>query len=149
MQTMTESAKGPGSAHSLSQLVGSVYAAAARADRSRMREFLIRPLGALALVAVANGIFASIRFGRSWSDPQVALDSAERIQPGDIAQLVERLQLLGNDAIDGLSTIVTGSPEIAGSAAATLLVALLLQRRNARVAARNVSQLDPDLDPSE
>ncbi len=132
---------------SLPQLVGQVYATAPAPERSRLLEFLMRPLGVLALVAVADGIFARIRFGSGWPDPHVALEDANRVQAGDIAQLVDRVQLVSSDAIDGLTAIVAGSPVIASSAAAAILVAMLVQRQHARRSARQLAQADPELDP--
>ena len=76
---------------SVGQLVAEVYASSPAPLRSRLLAFLLRPLGVLALVAIADGIFAKIRFRSGWPDPQVALEDANRVQPGDIAALVERV----------------------------------------------------------
>ncbi len=132
---------------SLPQLVGQVYAAAPPPVRSRLLEFLMRPLGVLPLVAIADGIFAKIRFGSGWPDPHVALEDANRVQPADIVQLVDRVQQVSSDAMDGLASIVAGSPVISTSAAAAILVALLVQRQLARRTALQLAQPDPDLDP--
>lgn len=132
---------------SLPQLVGQVYATAPAPERRRLLEFLMRPLGVLALIAVADGIFARIRFGSGWPDPHVALEDANLVQAGDIAQLVDRVQMVSIDAIDGLTAIVASSPMIASSAAAAILVAMLAQRQHARHLAQQQARLDPDLDP--
>lgn len=137
----------PASDVSLPQLVGQVYATAPAPERSRLLEFLMRPLGVLALVAVADGIFAKILFRSGWPDPHVALEDANQIQAGDIAQLVDRVQQVSADAIDGLAAIVAGSPIISSSAAAAILVALLVQQQLARRVARQMARSDPDLDP--
>ncbi|MCB2041369.1 MAG: hypothetical protein KDH48_11585 [Rhodoferax sp.] len=132
---------------SVGQLVAEVYASSPAPLRSRLLSFLLRPLGVLALVAIADGIFAKIRFRSGWPDPQVALEDANRVQPGDIAALVERVQQVSTDAVDGLATIVAGSPLIASSAAAAVLVAMLVQRANARRLADAGRPHDPDLEP--
>lgn len=132
---------------SVPQLVGQLYATSSPPDRSRLLEFLMRRLGILALVPIADGIFSTIRFRSGWPDPHVALEDANRVQAGDIVQLVDRVQHVGFDAIDGLAVIVASSPVIASSATAALLVALLLQGQQARRAARQLAQPDPDLDP--
>lgn len=137
----------PSSQMSLPQLVGEVYATASPPERSRLLEFLMRPLGLLALVPVAGGIFSSIRFRSGWPDPHVALEDTNRVQAGDIVQLVDRVQQVSSDAIDGLAAIVATCPVIAGSAAAALLLALLVQGQLARLTARQLAQPDPDLDP--
>lgn len=131
---------------SLPQLVGQVYAAAPPPERSRLLEFLMRPLGVLPLVVIADGIFAKIRFGTG-SDLHVTLEDANLVQPADIVQLVDRVQQVSSDAMDGLATIVASSPVISTSAAAAMLVALLVQHQLARRTARQLAQPDPDLDP--
>lgn len=137
----------PISEMSLPQLVGQVYATASPPVRGRLLEFLMRPLGVLALVPIADGIFSSIRFRKGWPDPHVAMEDANRVRAGDIVQLVDRVQQVSSDAIDGLAAIVTGSPMITSSAAAALLVALLVHGDHARRTARQWTQPDPDLDP--
>jgi hypothetical protein len=132
---------------SVGQLVGEVYASSPAPERSRLLEFLLRPLGVLALVTIADGIFAKIRFRSGWPDPHVALEDANRVQPGDIAALVDRVQQVSTDAVDGLASIVAGSPVIASSAAAAMLVALLVQRERTRRATEATTPHDPDFEP--
>ena len=76
----------------VSQLVGEVYAAAPAPDRSRLLAYLFKPLGVLALVTIADGIFAKIRFGGGWPDLHVRMDDVNRVQPGDVTALVDRVQ---------------------------------------------------------
>lgn len=71
---------------SIAQLVGQVYEFAPPAERSRLLEHLLKPLGVLSLVAVANG----------------------------------------------LADMLAASPVMTGSAAAALLITLLLQRARTR-----------------
>lgn len=132
---------------SVGQLVAEVYASSPAHERSRLLAFLLRPLGVLALVTIADGIFAKIRFRSGWPDPHVALDDANRVQPGDIAALVERVQQVSTDAVDGLAAIVAGSPVIASSAAAAVLVAMLVQHASARRVADAEAPHDPDFEP--
>lgn len=127
----------------VAQLVGQVYEAAPPAERSRLLEFLLRPLGVLSLVAIANGIFANIRFRSGWPEVQVQLDDAMRVQAGDISALVDRVQMVSTDAIDGLVSIVSASPACAGSAAAALLVAMLVQRARTRRTEDDDAELGP------
>jgi len=61
----------------------------------------------------------------------VPLDDVNRVQARDITALVDRVQMVSTDAIDGLAGIVSASPVLAGSAAAALLVALLVQKAGA------------------
>jgi len=124
---------GTASEAAIAQLVGQVYELAPPAERRRLLEHLIRPLGVLSLVAVANGIFASIRFRSGWPDLHVRMEDARNVQARDVIALVNYVQQVSVQAVDGLAHLLVGSPVMTGSAAATLLVTLLMQRsRNRR-----------------
>lgn len=125
---------------SVPQLVGQVYEAAPAVDRSRMLELLLRPLGVLALVSVADGIFAKIRFRGAWPELNVRLEDAQNVQASDVITLVDYVQQVSVHAVDGLAQVLAGSPLIATSAAAGLLVTLLLQRARSR----RSDDLEPD-----
>ena len=116
----------------LTQLVGRVYTAAPLSLRSRLLEQLMRPLGVLSLVAIADGLFAKIRFRSGWPDVQVALEDAQRVQASDVAALVDHVQQVSIEALDGVAQLLMASPLITSSAAATVLVALLLKRARSR-----------------
>lgn len=110
------------------ELVAEVYETALPADRGHMLEQLLRPLGVLSLVAVADGIFAKIRFRGGWQELHVRMEDIHNVQPGDIVALVDHAQQVSIEAVDGLARLVLGSPGLSGSAAAMVLVGLLLQR---------------------
>ena len=127
---------------SIPELVGEVYEAAPLAERKRLIGYLMRPLGVLSLVAVANGIFAKARFRSTWPDMQLRLEDVGNVQPSDVVALVDRVQQVSIEAIDGLAQLLTASPLLAGSAAAIILVTVLMQRsRNRR--AEDTPQPDP------
>ena len=119
----------------LTQLVAQVYEAAPLALRGRLLEQLLRPLGVLSLVAVANGMFAKIRFRSGWPEVQVRLEDAQAVQPGDVVALVDHVQQVSMDALHGVARMVSASPVLAGSAAAAVLVSVLLKRARQRRAA--------------
>lgn len=110
------------------ELVAEVYETALPVDRGHMLEQLLRPLGVLSLVAVAGGVFAKIRFRSGWQDMHVRMEDLPGVQSTDIIALVDHAQQVSIEAVDGLARLVLGSPALSGSAAAMLLVALLLQR---------------------
>jgi hypothetical protein len=117
----------------IAQLVGEVYAAAPPAERGRLLAHLIKPLGILSLMAVANGIFASIRFRSGWADVNVPLEDLQNVQVGDVVTLTTRVQQVSLQALDGLTQVLSNSPALMGSAAAAVLLTVLLQRaRNRR-----------------
>jgi hypothetical protein len=126
----------------IAQLVAEVYESAPPAERSRLLEHLLRPLGVLSLVAVANGIFASIRFRSGWPDIHVRPEDAQNVQPSDVVSLVNHVQQVSFHAVDGLANMLAASPVLTGSAAAVVLMTVLLQRAQTRRAG------DPKLDDS-
>ncbi len=118
---------------SIAQLVGQVYEAAPPAERSRLVEYLLRPLGVLSLVSVANGIFANIRFRSGWPELHVRTEDVRHVRTGDVIALVNHVQQVSLHAVDGLAGMLAASPGMTSSAAAALLVTLLMQRaRNRR-----------------
>ena len=123
----------------IAQLVGQVYAIAPTTLRRRLLEHLLKPLGVLSLVAIANGIFATIRFRSGTADLQVRVEDAQNVQPGDVITLVSHVQQVSIHAVDGLADMLGTSTVMTGSAAAVLLVTLLLQRsRNRRAEDRRI-----------
>ncbi len=116
----------------IAQLVGQVYEFAPPAERSRLLEHLLRPLGVLSLVAVANGIFAKIRFQGGWPDIHVRPEDAQNVQIGDVITLVNHVQQVSFHAVDGLANMLAASPVMMGSAAAALLMSVLVQRAQTR-----------------
>jgi NTP pyrophosphatase (non-canonical NTP hydrolase) len=114
------------------QLVGEVFEAAPAVERGRLLEQLLRPLGVLSLFAVADGVFAAIRFRGGWQDFRVRLEDVQSVRSRDVISLVEYVQQVSVEVVDGLARTLTASPMLAGSAAAVLLVAVLLQRDSLR-----------------
>jgi len=116
----------------IARLVGQVYECASPAERSRLLEHLLRPLGVLSLFAIANGIFAKIRLHSGWQEVHVRLDDVRAVQAGDVMALVDHVQQVSVECVDGLAQLLAASPAAASSAAAALLIAMLLQRARKR-----------------
>jgi hypothetical protein len=119
---------------SIAQLVGQVYESAPPAERSRLLEHLLRPLGVLSLVAVANGIFAKIRFRSGWPELHVRTEDAQNVRASDVITLVNHVQQVSFQAIEGLVNMLASSSAMTGSAAVVLLMTVLLQRARTRQA---------------
>jgi len=117
---------------SLPQLVGEVYESAPAAERSRLLEHLMRPLGVLSMAVVANGIFSKLRFLGGWPDLHIRLEDAEAIRAEDVVALVDFVQQASSDVMYGLVQVVSESPVLSATAGATLLIATLLKRSRAR-----------------
>ena len=118
----------------LAQLVGKVYETAPVTLQSSLLEHLMRPLGVLALVSIANGIFAKIRLRSSWPDMRVQMVDAQNVQASDVIALVDRVQQVSVEALDGVAQMLVASPMMASSAVTAVLVAVLINRARTRVA---------------
>ncbi len=127
---------------SIAELVGQVYESAPATEKSRLLEHLLRPMGVLALVGVAGGIFAKIRFQGGWPDLHIRLEDAQRVQASDVVTLVDYVGQMSAQAVDGLAQLLPMTPLMASSAAAVLLVTLLMQR------ARHRRADDPRVEPN-
>ena len=114
------------------ELVAEVYESAPPAERGHLLEQLLRPLGALSLVAIADGIFAKIRFRSGWQDINVRLEDIQGVRPAHVIALVDHAQQVSVEAVDGLAQMLTSSTILSGSAAAVLLATLLLRRAASR-----------------
>lgn len=116
----------------LPQLVADVYESAPAVERSRLLEHLMRPLGVLSLAVVANGIFAKLRFLSGWPDLRISPEDAKAIRAEDVFALVEYVQQASWDVMQGLVKVLSDSPALSATAAATVLVSLLLQQARRR-----------------
>jgi hypothetical protein len=125
----------PPEAFSVAHLVGQVYEDAPPPERSHLLEQLLRPLGVLSLVAVADGIFAAVRFRSvrsGWNDIQVRAEDIQNVSAREVIELVNHVQQVSAEAVDGLAQIISTSPVLAGSAAAVVLAALLVKRARSK-----------------
>lgn len=116
----------------IADLLGEVYESAPPAERSRLLAHLLRPLSLLSLAAVADGIFADIRLRGGWPDLQVRLEDAQRVHVSDVIALADYVQQVSIESIQTLTRMLTVSPMVTGSAAAALLMTVLVQRAQAR-----------------
>jgi hypothetical protein len=116
----------------LSELVGSVYATAPPVEKTRLVAHLMKPLGILSLVAVANGVFASIRFRGASNQSPMGIDDVQNVQASDVIALASYAQQVSMEAVNGLAQILATSPAMMSSAAALLLVQILMQQSRKR-----------------
>ena len=113
------------------QLVAQLYCDASPPEKSRLLELLVRPLGLLALFALADGVFARIWLRNGQDRFQARVEDALAVSGNDIATLVSYVQQSSVEVLDGLLQIINASPALAGSAAA-MVVMLVLQRKAGR-----------------
>ena len=114
------------------ELVAHVYEIAPPDDRGHILEQLLRPLGVLSLFGIAGGVFANIRFRSGWQDIQVRMDDLHNVHTPQLVSLVEHAQQVSVEAVDGLAQVLSASPVLSGSAAAAMLVTILMKRARAR-----------------
>jgi len=107
----------------LAKLVGKVYQSAAPDDRGFLIRLLIQPLGLLSLLAVANGVFAKLRLQGGLSGLQTRLDD---VQVDDVVELASFAQQVSAQAMHSLAQWLSSSPALVSSAAAAILVKILL-----------------------
>lgn len=118
----------------LSELLGSVYATAPPVEKTRLVAHLMKPLGILSLVAVADGVFASIRFRGASNQLPMSIDDVQNVQASDVIALASYAQQVSMEAVNGVAQILATSPAMMSSAAALLLVQILMhQSRKRRV----------------
>jgi len=117
---------------SVPSLIGQVYESAPPSLRARMLEQLMRPLGILSLMAVANGVFANIRLRNPSIDPQVAIEDTSGVQPNDVVKLAGWVQQVSVEAFDSLAKLLSTSPVLTRSTAAVVLLSLLVQHARRR-----------------
>lgn len=99
--------------------------------RAQLIETLMRPMGALGLVAVANGVFAAVRQRHGWDRLQVTLDDAARISADQVLELSAYLQQTAPEVFRSVGELVSSQPAVAGGLSAILLLHALrtLRRR--------------------
>ena len=116
----------------VAELVGQVYQEAPAVVRSRLIEHLLKPLGILSLVAVANGVFAKISLGSGWSHLKIRPEDAQRVSVSDVVALAHHVQQVSVQAVEGLAQIVARSPALAGSTATVMLLTMLARQSRER-----------------
>lgn len=114
------------------ELVGKIYDAASTTERCRMLEHLMKPLGALALVGVCNGLFAKIWFRSGWQDLHIRPEDAQTVREIHVISLVDFVQQASAQTIERLASLLTSSPVMVYSAATAMLVTLLVRRIQTR-----------------
>jgi hypothetical protein len=112
---------------SVAELIGDVYRAAPAAERGRLLEQLLQPLGLLSLVAVADGVFARLRLGAGWPELRVRPEDTHCYGVHEVVALAEHVLQVSAQVAGRLVQIIAASPALAGSAAALMLTAWALR----------------------
>jgi hypothetical protein len=98
---------------------------------------LLRPVGPLALVAVATGAFASLLPHGRWSGAHAQLDDVLRIRAEQVLDLTRYVQQKSPEMLLRLPEIIASSPVALGTLSGVLLLAALRTRHRERSATRD------------
>jgi hypothetical protein len=105
--------------------VAGVFREAPAGFRAQLIETLMRPMGALGLVAVANGVFAAVRQRHGWERLHVTMDDAARITADQVLELSAYLQQAAPEVFRQVGELIASQPAIASGLSAVLLMQLL------------------------
>lgn len=116
----------------LAPLVADLFAKAAPSQRVRLLNGLLRPVGPLALVAVAAGAFANLLPTTRWHVATVSLDDAMRLTAGQVLELARYVEQKRPEAFMQLPELLADSPLwVSSLGGALLLLGLRAWRRRA------------------
>lgn len=107
--------------------VAGVFREAPARFRAELVECLMRPMGALGLVAVAGGVFAGVRQRHGWSRLSVTLEDVARISADQVLELAAYLQQAAPEVFTSVGELVSAQPAVAGGLSAVLLLHVLKQ----------------------
>ncbi|MEK8031100.1 hypothetical protein AACH06_09765 [Ideonella sp. DXS29W] len=117
--------RGEASAALVPLYVSGVFREAPLAFRAQLVECLMRPMGALGLVAVANGVFAAVRHRHGWDRLQVTIEDTARITADQVLELSAYLQQAAPEVFRQVADLVGRQPVVASGLSAVLLLQVL------------------------
>ena len=117
---------------SVAPLVAAFYADAPHSMRLRLLDRLLKPVGPLALGAIAAGAFARLLPPDHWTGVQLQIEDAMRISAAQVLELTRYLEQKCPEWLLQLPELLGDSPVALGTlSGAMLLVALRAWRRRA------------------
>jgi hypothetical protein len=109
----------------IEELFGQVYGSAQATERSLLLEQLLRPLGVLSPLSVANGIFAKVLFRSGRKDLRVRFENMQHMRVRDVITLVEHVRRVSVEALIGVANLISEFTMTARSNASAQWVMLL------------------------
>jgi hypothetical protein len=110
-------------------LVAALYDEAPVGLRQRLVNHLLRPLGPLALVAVATGAFARLLPSERWNGAQAQLDDVLMIRADQVLDLARYVQQKSPEMLWRLPEVIATSPVALGTLSGVLLLTALRARQ--------------------
>jgi hypothetical protein len=124
--------RGVGAILRVPDLVAEVYRNATAPLRGRLLECLLRPVGPLALVAVAAGAFGQFLQRGGYRQVAIAPEDAARISPEQMLELARYVEQASPESLLQIVPLLADHPVgMAGVAASVLLVTLQAWRQRA------------------
>jgi hypothetical protein len=109
----------------LAPLIADLYAEVAPPLRVRLLRGLLRPVGPLALVAIAAGAFARLLPSSRWNGADVGLEDALRIGPEQVFELARYVEQKSPELLLQLPDLLGDRPVLAGTLSGSLLLLAL------------------------
>jgi hypothetical protein len=128
MASLQSTLQEPQRAHTapeLAPLVADLFAKAAPQQRLRLLNGLLRPVGPLALVAIAAGAFANLLPTTRWHIASASLDDAMRLTAGQVLELARYVEQKRPEAFMQLPELLADSPLWVSSLGGALLLLAL------------------------
>jgi hypothetical protein len=125
----------PGERSRAARLASRLYAGAGAVQRSRIVATLVRPLGPLALVAVASGAFAGLLNRVSALGAALPIDELGHFTREQVFELARFVEQVSPDALQQVAGAVAENPfgVSAFGAAAAVLLATAVQAKDSAV----------------
>src|SRR5258708_13734198 len=98
------------SEHEIPELVSEVYKQAPAPLRAKLLECLLRPVGPLALVAIAAGVFGRFLHRLTGDAVPISLDDAARITSDHVLDLARYVQQCSPDALLQIGSPIAARP---------------------------------------
>jgi len=118
------------SAYDIPELVCAVYETAPVPLRTKLLECLLRPVGPLALVAIAAGAFGHLLYRLRRDAMPISLDDLARITPGHVLELTRYVEQCSPHVLLRIGSLIAASPiGIATISGSALLISLSAWRR--------------------
>ena len=111
-------------------LIAELYDNASQPLRAKLLECLLRPVGPLAMVAIAAGAFGSFLHRGAHHRLSVTLDDVARISGNQMLELARFVEQCGPEAFDQVASVLADNPSgIAAASASALTLLMRLLRR--------------------
>jgi len=99
--------------YSIPELVSAVYEKAPAPLRTKLLEYLLRPVGPLALVAIATGAFGHLLYRLRRDAMPISLDDAARITSGHVLELARYVEQCSPHVLLRIGSLIAASPMVA------------------------------------